>query len=116
MSTNYYAKVELGDRHSISTTLTMHIGKTGRGVSISGDWFRTFAEMKTFLEYNKDKVVIEDEYSVELSLDKLVEHFESFPYEKRRAQYDAVMSDYPTHSNDYWLDPEGYTFCTGYFS
>ena len=116
MSTNYYARIRLGDSKSIETTIKLHIGKTGRGTIVSGDWFPSFAEWKKFLEFNEDKTVIVDEYEQELTVEELVKRFENFDYAARRRQYDAVSEQHAEHLEHYWLDADGHTMCKGDFS
>jgi len=115
MSTNYYARVNLGGKHSIEITTELHIGKTGGGASFSGDWFQSFEDWRRFLEFNADKVTIINEYKAELTLEELVEIFESYDTENRRRQFDWIAENSPTNLRDYWLDGEGYTFSKGEF-
>lgn len=116
MSTNFYAFIKLNQSETLEITQKLHIGKTGSGVSIQGDWFGSWADWKTFLIYNKDKVRIEDEYGTFITLQKLIERFEAYAPADRRRQYDWVMNDTrlgPDRMRNYSLDAEGYTISKG---
>jgi len=115
MSTNYYAHIKLGGTNSIETKLVLHIGKTGGGVSFSGDWFASAEDWKRYLSFNADKIDIIDENGVEWTVEDLFTRFEGFSYEQKRRQYDAIARDHSSMLYMYWLDGSGYTFSKGEF-
>lgn len=115
MSTNYYAEIKLA-AGSTEITTKMHIGRTGRTVTLSGDWFQTFQDWVRFLEFNSDKITIRNEYDAELTLVELVDHLESFSPEARRNQFE-FMNQNPASvgAGAYWVDKDNFTFMTGWF-
>lgn len=117
MSTNFYAQIELSGRHSISSTISLHIGKTGVGTILSGDWFQSFAAWKEFLTHNADKVEIKDEYGTIHSVEALVERFESYDAVQRGRQYNWLQTHPESigKASDHWLDADGFSFSKGEF-
>lgn len=127
MSTNFYAIVRLPVMHDEDedSIFRFHIGKTGRGTSVNGNQFASFKAMVDYLRHTGAKII--DEYRDILTLEELVERFESYEPIQRRSQYDwvnKVAQDYAdpqqwwaeSHREEYWLDDEGYTICKGAFS
>lgn len=63
MGTNYYVNVAV----SPEVTLNLHLGKTSGGsvVSLDGSVFPTVDAWLTFLDHNKGRVEVVDEYGVD---------------------------------------------------
>jgi len=115
MSTNHYAIINIDSNSSLTSSLKLHIGKTGSGVILSGDWFDSFDAWKIFLRYNSDKLEVRDEYGTEQDIEEFIERIESFKPEERERQYRVIEQDHAHRLKDNWLDAEGYSMTKGVF-
>lgn len=107
MSTSIYANVKLvGDE--TTPEIRMHLGKTGSNIVIvDGNSFPTFQSMIDFLTHNEERVTIESEYGVTMSVEEFVNEMRSYDKVARARQYRMATGGNVT------IDPEGFTMSTG---
>lgn len=131
MGTNYYALpdvCECCDR----PVGRIHIGKSGsmlRGY-LPDDWsdakpdvpIASWADWKAYLR-SDPKMQLEDEYGQRMTVDELIDYFESTPLDRRRRQYDWMIKHGPLYgmstdgdSPSDILEPDGFSLCFREFS
>lgn len=106
----------------------VHIGKSGRmlrGYKPDGYWGRvdvppiaSWAEWKAYLR-SDPKMQVEDEYGKRMTVEELIEYFESTPMDLRRRQYDWVVDHAGRIGIDKdsdILEPDGFSLCFREFS
>jgi len=123
MGTNYYAQPK-GCPNACDhceQRETVHIGKSGRmlqgyptGAAGDPTPILSWRDWKDWLPANSVRIV--DEYGREMTLEELVETFESSSREDRERQYRWVVEHgYGGRGMD-WLDDSGFSFTSSEFS
>ncbi len=126
MGTNYFAMVDVcgccgRPRAELHICKSLRIFRGYRHVDFEvhhtpelGDELLSWEQWKGALR--APSVQVRDEYGRDVDTERFIADVEAVPVERRRHHYDVMMSEYPEHGGDEWLDADGFSFCGREFS